>query len=118
MEKNYELDLKQVGRRIRNARSEFYLTQEKAAECAGITSQFWSLVETGKLRASVNTYLQIAAVLGVTLNDIFYNATAASHIHDEASKDKPFSDCTATEKAMIGEMLIAFKNILQRYRSL
>ena len=43
MENFYEIDLKVVGARIRSARRELGLTQEKAAELSFITGQFWSL---------------------------------------------------------------------------
>ncbi len=59
-----------VGARIRSARRELGLTQEKAAELHLFTGQFWSLLESGRERASINTYLQIAAILGLTLDDL------------------------------------------------
>ena len=54
MENFYEIDLKVVGARIRSARRELGLTQEKAAELSFITGQFWSLLESGRERASIS----------------------------------------------------------------
>lgn len=43
-----DIDFKKVGARIAKARKTFNLPQEKAAECAFITTQFRSLIESGR----------------------------------------------------------------------
>jgi len=116
MENFHDIDFKEVGARIRNARKKLNLTQEKAAERAFISSQFWSLVESGRERASVNTYRQIAAVLDLTLDDIFYDEVTSLRLHKAFSKEGMLADCTASEKAVISETMLALKNILERNR--
>ena len=74
MERKMEIDYKSVGDRIRAARKRLRLTQERAAERTEITGQYWSLIETGRYRGSVNTFLQIASALDLTLDDLFYEA--------------------------------------------
>ena len=112
----YEIDFKVVGARIRSARKELGLTQEKAAELAFITGQFWSLVESGRERASINTYRQIAAVLGLTLDDLFYDDAMALRIHKSFSRDGLLVGCTDYEKLILGEAFLALKLILERNR--
>ena len=116
MENFYDIDLKKVGARIRSARKTLGLTQAKAAERAFITSQFWSLVETGHERASVNTYRQITAVIGLTLDDIFYDEATSIRLHKAFSKEGILADCTASERAIISEMMLALKEVLERNR--
>lgn len=116
MENFHEIDLKVVGVRIRNARKEIGLTQERAAELSFITGQFWSLVESGRERASVTTYLQIAAVLGLTLDDLFYDDAVALRVHKSFSREGLLVDCSDYEKAIISESLFALKTILERNR--
>ena len=118
MEKFHDIDFKIVGTRIRNARKTKGLTQEKAAEKAFISGQFWSLVELGHERASVNTYRRIAAVLSLTLDDLFYDEATSLRLHKAFSKEGILADCTVSEKAVISETMLALKSILERNRRL
>jgi Predicted transcriptional regulators len=113
----HEIDLKVVGGRIRNARKALNLTQEKAAELSFITGQFWSLLESGRERASINTYLQIATVLGLTLDDLFYDDAVALRLHKSFSCEGLLADCSDYEKAILSESLLALKTILKRNNS-
>ena len=116
MEKNNDIDLKKVGIRIRNVRKAQSLTQERAAEQAYITGQFWSLIESGHERASINTYQRIVSVLGLTLDDIFYDDATSIRLHKAFSKEVILSGCTVSEKAVISETILALKSILERNR--
>lgn len=118
MENLKVINLKEVGARIRNARKALSLTQQRAAERAFITSQFWSLVETGHNRASVNTYRQIASVLGLTLDDIFYDKATTLRLHKAFSKEELLASCTTIEKIVISEMILELKRILEQNRRL
>jgi len=117
VENFFKIDLKVVGARIRSARRELGLTQEKAAELSFITGQFWSLLESGRERASINTYLQIAAILGLTLDDLFYDDAMALRVHKSFSYEGLLADCSDYEKAILSESLFALKTILERNRS-
>ena len=116
MENYHEIDLKAVGARIKNARRKVGLTQEKAAERAFITSQFWSRVENGHESARAGTYQQIASVLGLTLDDLFYEDAELMRIHKNASLEGFMADCTPYEKAVLAELMLATKKILLRAR--
>jgi len=116
MEKNYEVNLVVVGGRIRQARLRLGLTQRKAAERTNISDQYWSLIETGRERGSVNTYLQITKALGLTLDDIFYADAEALHVRKTLSRDELLTGCTSSEKAIICEALLSLKTILRKYR--
>lgn len=116
MEKNFELDLKIAGGRIRKRRQELGLTQEKAAERTSITGQYWSLLETGRERGSISTYLQIAVALDLTLDDIFYERNQILLTQKTLSQEEIFSDCTDAEKAVISETLLALKSALKQIR--
>lgn len=116
MEKMYAVDLKQVGVRIREARRKIGLTQASAAELASISSQYWSLLETGKERASVTTYKRIADIIGLTFDDIFYDDALTMHLNKTFSKEGILDGCTDFEKMIIGETVLALKNVLTRNR--
>ena len=115
--KNYhDIDLEKVGARILNARKKLNLTQEKAAERAFISGQFWCLIELGRERASVSTYRQIAAVLGLTLDDLFYDDATGIRLLKAFSHEGMLADCTVSEKAIITETMLVLKEILVRNR--
>ena len=116
MEKNHEIDLKIVGGRIRAARQRLGLTQEKAAERTDITGQYWSLLETGRERGSVSTYLQLADALDLTLDDIFYEKIGVLRTEKALLKGGDLSDCTAEERQIISETVHALKAALKRTR--
>ena len=118
VEKKVLINLKLVGRRIRDARQGLNLTQEQAAERTDITGQFWSLIETGRERGSVNTYMQIAFALELTLDDLFYENTDIVRAHKTLSRDELLSDCTAFEKTVISSTILALKTNLLRLRGL
>ena len=103
MERNIVIDFKVAGARIRNARQRLGLTQEKAAERTTLTGQYWSLLETGRERGSINTYLQIAAALDVTLDDIFYEDAQMLRVRIVLFQDGFLGNCTDGEKAIISE---------------
>ena len=116
MEKNHEIDLKIVGGRIRAARQRLGLTQEKAAERTDITGQYWSLLETGRERGSVSTYLQIADALDLTLDDLFYDSIDVLRMEKSLLRGGLFYDCTAEERKIISETVHALKAALKRAR--
>ena len=112
----YETDLKKIGSRIRYARNKLRITQEHAAEQMSKTGQYWCLIETGKERASICTYQQICKILGLTLNDIFYDDAANMLLHKAFAKESLLLDCTDNEKAIISEIVLALKDSLKRNR--
>ncbi|GHV19839.1 hypothetical protein FACS18949_02290 [Clostridia bacterium] len=116
MENYYLVDLRKVGQRIKTARRGRNLTQEKAGELANLTAQYWSLVENGQ-RASVNAYLQIAAVLGLTLNDLFYENGDHKKAAQSISYSKLILGCTELERHLIDETLSWLAAILERFRN-
>ena len=117
MNKIQDLDLKTVGARIRSARQAHNLTQAALAERAYITSQFLSRIETGNERASVDAYYRIAAVLGLTVDDFLYDDATTLRLHKAFSKDNILGNCTAFEKAIISETMLALKETLIRNRN-
>lgn len=116
MQKKYVFDLCVVGIRIKEARKALGLTQEKIAERVDFSGQYWSMMETGRYGGSVNTYLQIAAALGLTLNDLFYEQAELTYIVKGFDMDELLSECNDFEKAIIWESLAAIKSILLHKR--
>lgn len=118
MDKNFKIDLKTVGGRIRIARHRLGLTQEKAAEQTELTGQYWSLLETGRERGSINTYMQMAAALNLTLDDLFYDNPESLNVRKSLEKNGYLEGYSDSEKAIISETIHALKRVLERVRRL
>lgn len=112
METNYEIDLKSVGKRIKAARLRLGFTQEKIAGIVFLTGQYWSLIETGRERGSVNTYLLIAKALGLTLDDIFYDEEELRHIRMAYTYDSLLKQCSDFEKTVVLELVMTLRRLL------
>ena len=118
MQKKFVFDLLVVGNRIKKARSDLNLTQKVIAERTNITGQYWSLMETGRYGGSVNTYLQIAAALGLTLNDLFYDEAELIRATEAFCMDDWFSDCDEFEQSVLLDSMFAIKQILKKRREM
>lgn len=60
-------------KKMKIARVEKDLSQEKLAEKVGVTRQTISLIETGDYNPTLNICISICKVLGKTLDDLFWN---------------------------------------------
>jgi len=61
-------DMKQSGERIRHLRTKSGLTQEKAANALNIGQSFYARIESGKKGCSVDLFIQLSALFGVSLD--------------------------------------------------
>ncbi len=66
-----EIDEKDIGRRVRTARRDLGLTQEKFAELIGVSPTHISHIENAKGSASLKTVIKIMNVLDITPNELF-----------------------------------------------
>lgn len=65
---NYTL----LGKRIKEKRTAYSLTQEQLAEKVGISTNFLACIEIGKKHGSFETYVKIANILDVTIDSLIY----------------------------------------------
>ncbi|MBR0282215.1 MAG: helix-turn-helix transcriptional regulator [Oscillibacter sp.] len=70
------INFKALGKRIKKARKEKGLTQEKFAEMAGIATEYESRIETGAARPSLTLIETISAVLEVDEAEIMFGSKA------------------------------------------
>lgn len=61
-----------IGRRIKNALEMNYLTQEKLAEMIGVSVQYTSDLERGKVGASIATIIKICGALHVSSDYLLF----------------------------------------------
>lgn len=65
-------DLQQIGANIRRIRSEKEISRAQLAYEIGTSEKHLSRIETGEVNSGILTYIKIARVLSVPLNDLIY----------------------------------------------
>lgn len=58
--------------RLKTARTQKDLSQEQLAEAVDVTRQTISAIERGDYNPTINLCIKICKILGVTLNDLFW----------------------------------------------
>jgi transcriptional regulator with XRE-family HTH domain len=59
------------GERLKQARESAALTQQQAAEAAGVPQSYWSRLETGgRQNPSMDVLVRVARAVGVSLDDL------------------------------------------------
>jgi len=62
--------LKRLPRRVLELRAKAHLTQEAAAESAGVEPKYWISLEAGRANPTLATLAAVAAALGTTLAEL------------------------------------------------
>ncbi len=100
-----EINYKIIGKRIRTIRDKKHVTQEQLAFQINSSSAYISNIERGIKKPSLQKLVEIASVLGVTVNDFIYNtsddvvADATNSLYDIISEYTPES-----QRILIGSL--------------
>lgn len=62
---------------LKNARLRLGLSQKQVAELVGISRCFYTQIEKGTRKPSLDVALKISEMLGVAVNDIFFSSKVA-----------------------------------------
>jgi transcriptional regulator with XRE-family HTH domain len=116
MSKSFLPEIVRAGGRIKKLREKLNKTQMDIALDANLSSAFWSAMETGRNRGSVISYLQVAKVLEVTLNDLFYDEADMIRKTTPKGWDEILRGLTDYEKAVLTESVMGIKSVLIRAR--
>ncbi len=91
------MELKSIGKKIREQRQIKHLSQEKLAELIDVTPSYISNIESGNRVASLPTMLEIAKVLDISLDYLLLEDITNNY-----------------NKINVDKVLIEFKNILEQ----
>jgi len=86
-----------LGERIRARRIELGWTQEELARRAGISTGFLSDLENSKRGINADTLLDIARVLGVSLDYLMTGTDEGAQVRQEVEIPRPLADFAAAE---------------------
>lgn len=88
----------EIGARIKAAREQAHLTQEKLAEAVGVSVQYVSDLERGRVGASVATVIRLSQTLQVSCDHLLLGA-------DDAGSPAVFAGWSEEKKAFAQELL-------------
>ena len=106
---NYSL----IGNRIKTARKAKGLSQSELSELIDRSVGYMSYIETGSKKPSLETLIQIANALDVTIDELLSDNLAAASPVSNTQINQLLSDCSAFEKRVI---LLSIKSIKEAIR--
>ena len=107
-----EIDYEDIGKRIREARQEKALTQEKVAEAVGVNPTHISHIENGKAQPSLEVVLKIVYHLGIEPNWVFCGSVETTKATLLKETEMIFAGCSTDQIRKMNRMLKAIKKEL------
>jgi len=102
-----------LGKRIRQTRKRKDVSQQTLAELISLSPGFISNVECGKKKPGLETLVDIANALGVSLDVLLIDCLVNSHPPVDDQFAELLSDCTEFEKEVLVENARELKRILK-----
>lgn len=109
-----ELDYKAIGKRIKIARINADLTQERLAELAGVSPTHLSNIETGTTKVSTSMLVNIANILRLSVDDLLCDSVVKAKVQFEREIAELLEDCDDYEIRVITDVLQATKQALRK----
>ena len=109
-----ELDYKAIGKRIKIARIQADLKQERLAEMVDLSPTHLSNIENGTTRVSLQTIVALANALGVSADDLLCDSVIRSKVQFEKDIRDILDDCDDYEIRIIKDLIAATKETLRR----
>lgn len=108
-----DVDFKLIGKRIKEARLEWGITQADLADRVGIATSYMSRIENGLARFSVDILIRIAEVLQVSTDELLRpNVPATDRIYG-SELDEILSGCTSQERETLLSIFLTIKKFLR-----
>ena len=107
-----EIDYEDIEKRIREARQEKALTQEKVAEAVGVNPTHISHIENGKAQPSLEVVLKIVDHLGIEPNWVFCGSVETTKATLLKETEMIFAGCSTDQIRKMNRMLKAIKKEL------
>ena len=108
------VDYKAVGKRIKIARINAGMNQEKLAELVDVSPTHLSNIETGTTRVSLQTLVRIANTLSVSTDNLLCDSVIRATAQIQIDLADLLQDCNDYEIRIIADMTKALKETLRR----
>ncbi len=107
---------KQIGFRIKNARTKKKYTQEYVSECCNITPQHMSNIENGKTKVSLPTLIAIANCIEVSIDELLSDVIDKSEVVINKEIKDLLLDCDKSEVRYLIDVLRSSKQLLRKHK--
>ncbi len=107
--------LKEIGDRIRQARTAINMSQQTLAERLDITPSYVSNMELGKNNFTVDKLLKLTEILGVSADWLLRSNVPESKVLIDQDIAEVLSDCTADERTALLHILVSSKASIRDY---
>ena len=114
MNSDYEVNYIKIGQQIRKYRKARGLSQEELAEKVYISIPHMSHIETGKTKLSLQVFVDIARVLGVSTDDLLGDSEFEQQLRVPEIISL-LDSCTPKQLNLFSEALKSVNTILARY---
>lgn len=102
-----KLNYKVIGKRIRVCRLNRNISQEQLAFQINSSAAYVCNIEKGIKKPSLQKLVEIAEILGVTVNDFLYNSSEASAFKDDYELHDILSEYTPENQKLLINSLIS-----------
>ncbi len=108
------IDYKDIGQRIKHARMERGLTQEKLSELVGIGPSHMSHIESGSTVPSFEVFISILNALDCSADELLCREISAAKPLCDNWLTTLIDDCDQTETKVLSDALVSLKAILRK----
>lgn len=110
-----DLNYKSIGNRIKEVRMMKQLSQADLAEFTDMSASYISHIETGIKKASLESLVRIANVLGITVDRLLYGNQPNNQKEYLGEFSELLKDCNSGEKRILFDVAAATKNSLREH---
>lgn len=112
------LDYKAIGKRIKIARINADMTQERLSDLLGISPSHMSNIETGTTRVSLTTIVKIANTLSVSLDDLLCDSVTHARPQFERDIQQVLDGCSDYEIRVVADVARSVVDAMRRNENL
>lgn len=110
--------IKTIGIRIKENRERIGMTQSDLAEKTELSESYISHIERGKRTATIVSLVNIANVLGVTVDGLLYGVQINDNTEYQTDMDMVLDGCNTIEKRIIFKAALFAKYIISNYKKI
>ncbi len=112
------INFKIIGRRVKESRLQKRMSQAVLAELTDMSASYICHIETAKKKASLESLVRIANVLGVTVDHLLNGNQTYDAFEYRGDLVQLLEDCTSYEKRIIYDIAVAAKMSLRDNKGL
>ena len=112
------LDYKAIGKRIKIARINADMTQERLSDLLEISPSHMSNIETGTTHVSLSTMVRLANALGVSLDDLLCDSVTHARAQFERDIQQVLDGCSDYEIRVVADVARSVVDAMRKNENL